>query len=96
MNLRNLLGAECRTIREEMNDESDEFLDLFENEVTYIAGGRTPSGFYTTEESVCNVGWLFPFKRLDIPHYTCTACVEYSGSQTELTYFIFESLNVYY
>lgn len=53
MNLRNLLGAECRTIREEMNDESDEFLDLFEHGVSYIEGGRTASGFFTVEELVC-------------------------------------------
>ena len=52
VNLRNLLGAECRTQREEMNDETDEFLDLFDNEVTYIEGGRTASGFFTTEEVV--------------------------------------------
>ncbi|KAH3871907.1 hypothetical protein DPMN_035122 [Dreissena polymorpha] len=52
VNLRNLLGAECRTIREEMNDESDEFLDLFENPVSYIGGGRTSSGFFTVEELV--------------------------------------------
>ncbi|KAL4240866.1 hypothetical protein ACF0H5_001651 [Mactra antiquata] len=52
VNLRNLLGAECRTIREEMNDESDEFLDLFENGVSYIEGGRTSSGFYTVEELI--------------------------------------------
>ena len=52
MNLRNLLGAECRTLREEMNDETDEFLDIFENEITYIEGGRTASGFFTTEETV--------------------------------------------
>ena len=52
MNLRNLLGANCRTIREEMGDENDEFLDLFENGISYIEGGRTASGFYTVEESV--------------------------------------------
>ena len=52
VNLRNLLGAECRSQREEMNDETDEFLDLFDNEVTYIEGGRTASGFFTTEEVV--------------------------------------------
>lgn len=52
VNLRNLLGAECRTIREEMNDESDDFLDLFENGVSYIEGGRTASGFFTVENIV--------------------------------------------
>ncbi|KAK3582011.1 hypothetical protein CHS0354_039677 [Potamilus streckersoni] len=50
VNLRNLLGAECRTIREEMGDESEEFLYMFENGVSYIEGGRTTSGFYTVEE----------------------------------------------
>jgi hypothetical protein len=29
VNLRNHLGASCRTIREEMNDESDDFLVKF-------------------------------------------------------------------
>lgn len=52
MNLRNLLGAETRTIREEMNEEDDDFLDLFENGISYIDGGRTASGFYTVEEIV--------------------------------------------
>jgi hypothetical protein len=48
-----MLGAECRCIREEMGDESDEFLDLFENGISYIEGGRTASGFYTVEDTVC-------------------------------------------
>lgn len=52
VNLRNLLGAESRTSRQEMNDEDDEFLDLFDNEVSYIEGGRTASGFYTVEDTV--------------------------------------------
>nr|XP_014093110.1 protein flightless-1 isoform X1 [Bactrocera oleae] len=50
VNLRNYLGARCRTIREEQNDESEEFLELFESEVTYIEGGRTATGFYTVED----------------------------------------------
>ncbi|XP_055619674.1 protein flightless-1 [Toxorhynchites rutilus septentrionalis] len=52
VNLRNYLGARCRTIREEQADESDEFLALFDTEVTYIEGGRTPTGFYTIENLV--------------------------------------------
>jgi len=52
VNLRNLLGADGRTNREEQDDESDEFLDLFENGISYIEGGRTTSGFYTVEEGV--------------------------------------------
>ncbi|KAL9702468.1 hypothetical protein quinque_005986 [Culex quinquefasciatus] len=52
VNLRNYLGARCRTIREEQGDESDEFLALFDTEVTYIEGGRTPTGFYTIENLV--------------------------------------------
>uniref|UniRef100_A0A915C440 Protein flightless-1 homolog n=1 Tax=Parascaris univalens TaxID=6257 RepID=A0A915C440_PARUN len=50
VNLRNHLGATCRTEREEMNDESDEFLELFGEEITYIEGARTASGFYTVEK----------------------------------------------
>jgi len=50
VNLRNFLGARCRTIREEQGDESDDFLALFDFSLTYIDGGRTPSGFYAVEE----------------------------------------------
>lgn len=52
VNLRNYLGAQCRTIREEQGEESDEFLDLFGSEIIYIEGGRTASGFYSIEEVV--------------------------------------------
>lgn len=41
-----------RTEREEMNDESDDFLELFGEEITYIEGARTSSGFYTVEKPV--------------------------------------------
>ena len=51
MNLRNLLGAEGRTLREEQSDESDEFLELFDTSLSYIEGGNN-SGFYTVEETV--------------------------------------------
>ncbi|XP_064414953.1 protein flightless-1 homolog [Latimeria chalumnae] len=50
VNLRNYLGAECRSIREEMGDESEEFSMVFENEISYIEGG-TASGFYTVEDA---------------------------------------------
>ncbi|CAG9834779.1 unnamed protein product [Diabrotica balteata] len=50
VNLRNYLRAQCRTIREEQGDESDEFLGLFDSPITYIEGGRTCSGFYTVED----------------------------------------------
>ncbi|KAI1729403.1 gelsolin repeat domain-containing protein [Ditylenchus destructor] len=51
VNLRNHLGASCRTVREEMNDESDEFLELFSEEIVYFSGARTQSGFYTVEKT---------------------------------------------
>lgn len=50
VNLRNLLGATCRTQREEQNEESDEFLDIFGDELCYIEGARTTSGFFTVED----------------------------------------------
>lgn len=50
VNLRNYLGANCRTAREEQADESDEFVELFEANMDYIQGARTASGFYTVEE----------------------------------------------
>ena len=52
VNLRNFLGAECRTAREEQGDESEDFLSLFPNDIVYIEGGRTSSGFYTVEDTV--------------------------------------------
>uniref|UniRef100_A0A1I7X9C4 Gelsolin-like domain-containing protein n=1 Tax=Heterorhabditis bacteriophora TaxID=37862 RepID=A0A1I7X9C4_HETBA len=48
--LRNHLNASCRTIREEMNDESEEFLELFGEEIVYIEGARTNTGFFSTEK----------------------------------------------
>ncbi|XP_059764534.1 protein flightless-1 homolog isoform X1 [Balaenoptera ricei] len=50
VNLRNYLGAECRTVREEMGEESDEFLQVFDNDISYVEGG-TASGFYTVEDT---------------------------------------------
>ncbi|XP_050823815.1 protein flightless-1 homolog isoform X2 [Gopherus flavomarginatus] len=50
VNLRNYLGAQCRTIREEMGDESDEFSQVFNHEISYIEGGSA-SGFYTVEDA---------------------------------------------
>ncbi|KAB1266484.1 Protein flightless-1-like protein [Camelus dromedarius] len=50
VNLRNYLGAECRTVREEMGDESEEFLQVFDSDISYIEGG-TASGFYTVEDT---------------------------------------------
>ncbi|CAG2120477.1 unnamed protein product, partial [Medioppia subpectinata] len=50
VNLRNYLGANCRTIREEQSEESDSFMELFPERIIYIEGGRTASGFFTVEE----------------------------------------------
>lgn len=52
VNLRNYLGALCRTVREEQGDESEEFIALFDTQVTYIEGGRTATGFFTVEDAV--------------------------------------------
>ena len=51
VNLRNYLGATCRTVREEQGDESEDFLKLWTDyKFEYITGARTASGFYTVEE----------------------------------------------
>ncbi|XP_043945529.1 protein flightless-1 homolog [Protopterus annectens] len=50
VNLRNYLGAEGRTIREEMGEESEEFTAVFDGVISYIEGG-TASGFYTVEDA---------------------------------------------
>lgn len=50
VNLRNFLGAQGRTIREEMGEESEEFSLVFDNEISYVEGGSA-SGFYTVEDS---------------------------------------------
>ncbi|XP_061411442.1 protein flightless-1 homolog [Lethenteron reissneri] len=50
VNLRNFLGAEGRSQREEMDDESEEFLAVFDGSISYIEGG-TSSGFFTVEEN---------------------------------------------
>lgn len=52
VHLRNYLGAGGRTMRQEQSDETEEFLQLFPNPITYIQGGRTASGFFTIEDTV--------------------------------------------
>ena len=71
MNLRNLLGANCRSIREEMGDESDDFLDLFQNGISYIEGGRTASGFYTVEECVSEMKRVL---LINLSRVSCANC----------------------
>ncbi|CAB3984718.1 flightless-1 homolog [Paramuricea clavata] len=51
VNLRNFLGSENRILREEQGDESEEFLDLFDESLRYIEGG-SGSGFYSVEETI--------------------------------------------
>jgi hypothetical protein len=34
-----------------MNDESDEFLELFSEEIVYFDGAKTQSGFYVVEKA---------------------------------------------
>ena len=50
VNLRNLLGATCRTQREEQNDESDAFKELFNYKIKCAEGAMGSSGFYTVED----------------------------------------------
>ncbi|CAF4590667.1 unnamed protein product, partial [Rotaria sp. Silwood2] len=50
VNLRNMLGASCRTQREEQGDESDEFLVLFNHHLRVIDGARTETGFWVVRD----------------------------------------------
>ncbi len=52
VNLRNMLGASCRTQREEQMDESEEFLALFNNHLRVIDGARTETGFWVVRDAV--------------------------------------------
>ncbi|KAF8561182.1 hypothetical protein P879_04809 [Paragonimus westermani] len=52
VNLRNFLGAEGRTFREEQNDESEEFLALFGGSLIVLEGARGETGFFHVEELV--------------------------------------------
>lgn len=49
VNLCNYLGVECCIVWEEMGDESEEFLQVFDNDIFYIEGGIV-SGFYIVED----------------------------------------------
>lgn len=44
VNLRNYLGAECRTVREEMGDESEEFLQVPEDRKGLEGAGAEGQG----------------------------------------------------
>ena len=50
VNLRNKLGASCRTQREEQTDESEEFLALFNGHLRMIDGARTETGFWVVRD----------------------------------------------
>ncbi|KAF8563826.1 hypothetical protein P879_02862 [Paragonimus westermani] len=50
VNLRNFLGAEGRTFREEQNDESEEFLALFGGSLIVLERARGETGFFHVEE----------------------------------------------
>jgi hypothetical protein len=54
VNLRNMLGASCRTQREEQADESEEFLALFNKRLRVIDGSRTETGFWVVRDIVRN------------------------------------------
>jgi hypothetical protein len=52
VNLRNMLKASCRTQREEQDGESEEFLALFNNQLSVIDGARTETGFWIVRDIV--------------------------------------------
>ena len=50
-----------------MNDEDDEFLDLFDGDVCYIDGGNQ-SGFYLVEEKTLETRYNFKLRKFTLPH----------------------------
>ncbi len=66
VNLRNMLGASCRTQREEQTDESEEFLVLFNNHLRVIDGSRTETGFWVVRDIVRDFYSIFDFKRNNV------------------------------
>ena len=74
VNLRNYLGANCRTAREEQADESEEFLKLFEGNMQYLEGARTASGFYTVEDIDYTVRMYRVHEAVQGIHMEAVAC----------------------
>ncbi|OAF71434.1 Adseverin [Intoshia linei] len=52
VNLRNMISAQCRTVREEMQEESDEFLMLFPHGLQYLPGAHSSSGLFTLYDPI--------------------------------------------
>lgn len=94
VNLRNFLGARCRTQREEQADESDEFLALFDSDIVYIEGGRTSTGFFTIEDNVFKT-------RLYVVHNDDTALnlepveIDYNSLDTENVFLLDAGLKLF-
>ncbi|XP_063682429.1 protein flightless-1 homolog isoform X2 [Bolinopsis microptera] len=51
VHLRNMLGCDNRTTREEQGDESDEFILYFDGDIEVLEGG-SESGFFQVEETI--------------------------------------------
>jgi hypothetical protein len=93
VNLRNLLGATCRTQREEQNDETDEFLELFGTDLMYIEGARTTSGFYTVED----IEYLTRMYKISGSHRLMLEPVPLDASflQSEYVYLLDDGMTIY-
>lgn len=87
VNLRNYLGARCRTIREEQGDESDEFLALFDSDIVYIEGGRTSTGFFTIEDSQFNTR-LYVIHNDDTALHLEPVAIDYETLDAENVYLL--------
>ena len=93
VNLRNLLGATCRTQREEQNDETDEFLELFGTTLVYIEGARTISGFYTVED----IEYLTRMYQISGSHRLVLEPVPLDASylKSEYVYLLDDGMNIF-
>ncbi len=74
INLRNMLGAAGRTHRQEQDDEDEEFIDLFPDDIRYIEGLCSFVGLDACKLSCLRITWslsVVTWHALERPDHRC-------------------------